>query len=122
MPVASIDKNDARYPLFKFALEASQLMMGEDRKSAGFAGGVLGMFVMSCVFVGHAEGKPMNATKIAHYLNAPRTTVLRKLKELLDAGVLVQRGTYYFLAPGSEKPRASVAKVTALAKRLFANL
>ncbi|UFW91001.1 hypothetical protein BjapCC829_21660 [Bradyrhizobium barranii] len=119
MPAASIDKSDARYPLYKIAIEGALLLQRDHYGGAGITANVMGMFVGFCVFIGHAEGRPMNATKIAHYLDMPRTTVLRKLKELLAAKVIVQRGNFYLIAVGRQKPPASIDKVTALARKLL---
>ncbi|MET4238559.1 hypothetical protein [Bradyrhizobium sp. RT10b] len=119
MPAASIDKSDARYPLYKIAIEGALLLQRDVYRGAGSSANVMGMFVSFCVFIGHAEGRPMNATKIALYLNMPRTTVLRKLKELLAAKIVVQRGNFYLMAVSRQKPPASIDKLTALAKKLL---
>lgn len=37
------------------------------------------LLIGSAIMVGHAENKPMNATKIAQYIGMPRSTVIRKL-------------------------------------------
>jgi hypothetical protein len=63
-----------------------------------FGGIIDNMFVGACVAIGHAEGRPMNATKVAHYLDMPRTTVLRKLEELVELGLLERTGTYYYIS------------------------
>ncbi|MCK1741372.1 hypothetical protein IVA80_10970 [Bradyrhizobium sp. 139] len=47
--------------------------------------------VVACaVGVGHIEGKPMGATKIGHYTDIPRTTVMRKLKRLTEIGTIAE--------------------------------
>jgi|ERR1700758_2959913 hypothetical protein len=56
--------------------------------------------VIACaVAVGHFEGRPMNATKIALYIDMPRTTALRKLTRLVEQGAIARRGNLYYIAP-----------------------
>jgi DNA-binding MarR family transcriptional regulator len=43
------------------------------------------------VFVGTAEGKPMSTTKLALYLGIPRETVRRRLKDMIEAGIVEMR-------------------------------
>jgi predicted transcriptional regulator len=53
--------------------------------------------VAAAVLLGHAEGRAMNATKIATFLNMPRSTVLDRLDRLIARGVIVRiQGRYYF--------------------------
>jgi hypothetical protein len=52
------------------------------------------------VSIGHAEGNPMNATKLAHFIHIPRTTVLRKLDRLIKLGLVVKHdGHSFVIAP-----------------------
>lgn len=45
--------------------------------------------VLCCaIFIGLGENKPMNATKLSEYAGMPRATVIRKLHELEDIGVV----------------------------------
>ncbi|ARK86989.1 helix-turn-helix domain-containing protein [Burkholderia pseudomallei] len=46
------------------------------------------LVLLAAVFVGQAEGKPMNASKLAAYAGIPRPTVIRKLQTLARRGVL----------------------------------
>jgi hypothetical protein len=54
-------------------------------------------WVAAAVALGHAEGRPMNASKIAEYLKLDRVTVMRKLDKLIDAGIIVRDGDDYFM-------------------------
>jgi predicted transcriptional regulator len=56
------------------------------------------LLIGSAIMVGHAEDKPMNATKIAHYIGLPRSTVIRKLNQFLKAGVIARDGNVYLLS------------------------
>ncbi|WP_155755013.1 helix-turn-helix domain-containing protein [Burkholderia pseudomultivorans] len=46
------------------------------------------LVLLAAVFVGQAEGRPMNASKLAAYAGIPRPTVIRKLQALARRGVL----------------------------------
>ena len=47
--------------------------------------------------IGHLDGKPFSAAKLAAYLACPRTSVLRRLDALAKMQIIVRRGTRYFL-------------------------
>ncbi|AWM87343.1 helix-turn-helix domain-containing protein [Microvirga sp. 17 mud 1-3] len=45
--------------------------------------------ILCCaIHVGHAEGRPMSASKLADYAGMPRPTVIRKLRELEACGAI----------------------------------
>jgi hypothetical protein len=54
------------------------------------------LVLIAAVLIGQAEGKPMNASKLATYAGIPRTTVIRKLQALARRGVLerIDSGLY----------------------------
>jgi len=56
------------------------------------------LLIGSAIMDGHAEDKPMNATKIAQYIGLPRSTVIRKLNQFLEAGVIARHGNVYLLS------------------------
>jgi predicted transcriptional regulator len=56
------------------------------------------LLIGSAIMVGHAENKPMSATKIAQYIGLPRSTVIRKLNQFLKAGVIARHGNVYLLS------------------------
>jgi Crp-like helix-turn-helix domain len=75
------------------------------------------LLLIGCaIMVGHAEGRPMNTTKIAHYIGLPRTTVIRKLNEFLRSGVIARYGNVYLL---SEERAHNQTKYVAEAMRIF---
>src|SRR5262249_1227157 len=59
------------------------------------AGG--GLFTGMVVGLGHLEGRPVNAAKIAAILRPPRPTITRKLKELERRKIVVRVGHGYIL-------------------------
>jgi predicted transcriptional regulator len=74
------------------------------------------LLIGSAVMVGHAENRPMNATKIAQYVGLPRSTVIRKLNEFLRAGVIARHGHVYLL---SEERARNQTKYVTEAMRIF---
>lgn len=54
------------------------------------------LVLLAAVFVGQAEGRPMNASKLADYAGMPRPNVIRKLQALARRGVLerIDSGLY----------------------------
>jgi hypothetical protein len=69
---------------------------GREKNDAGVGTMLL---VAAAVVVGHADGKPMSASKVALFVDLPRTTVMRKLHQLEELGVITRRGLVYFLSP-----------------------
>ena len=61
------------------------------------------LLVAAAVLVGHIEGRAMSASKIAHYVALPRTTVIRRLDELVRRGVIERRGRVYCLLPARNR-------------------
>jgi predicted transcriptional regulator len=74
------------------------------------------LLIGSAIMVGHAENRPMNATKISHYVGLPRSTVIRKLNELLRTGVVARHGNVYLL---SEERAHNQTKYVTEAMRIF---
>ena len=74
------------------------------------------LLIGSAIMVGHAENRPMNATKIANYVGLPRSTVIRKLNEFLRVGAVARQGNVYLL---SEERAHNQTKYVAQAMRIF---
>ena len=74
------------------------------------------LLIGSAVIVGHAENRPMNATKISHYVGLPRSTVIRKLNEFSRTGVVARHGNVYLL---SEERAQNQTKYVTEAMRIF---
>jgi DNA-binding IclR family transcriptional regulator len=84
---------------------------------ANFGSTIDGLFVSACVVMGHAENRPMTATKIAHYLRMPRTTVLRKLDELEKLNMIERRGTVFVIPAKRGSTSSHVERSVKLIKR-----
>jgi DNA-binding IclR family transcriptional regulator len=54
------------------------------------------LFIWGGVAMGDYECKPFSASKLATYLRIPRTTVMRRLKQLQDWEMIERRGRYYY--------------------------
>jgi DNA-binding IclR family transcriptional regulator len=50
-----------------------------------------------CVAIGHLDGNPFSAAKLAAYLDCPRTSVIRRLDALAKMQIIVRTGTRYYL-------------------------
>jgi len=74
------------------------------------------LLIGSAIMVGHAENRPMNATKISHYVGLPRSTVVRKLNEFARTGVVARHGNVYLL---SEERARNQTKYVTQAMRIF---
>src|SRR5262245_13516997 len=42
------------------------------------------LFLMMHLFIGHVQGRPLNASRLARITETPRTTVLRRLAALIE--------------------------------------
>jgi len=82
------------------------------------------LIVYGAVLIGHAEGRPMNASKLSHYLGVPRTTVLRKLDELIAKNMVERRENFYFVSehradhPGRDRLRNAARAIREGARAL----
>ena len=105
---ARIDKIDPRYGMYKSVVECCLIAQANTYPGQNFAATIDGLFVSFVVLIAQAEGRPMSASKIANYLNMPRTTALRRLQELCDLNVIVRKGTKYYVPESRQKPSPHV--------------
>lgn len=76
-----------------------ELSFPEER--SGFGSNLELLLVYIGVFIGDAEGRPTTATKIANHCGLSRSTVYRRLDELIGKNKVVREGRSYFIAPGA---------------------
>jgi CRP-like cAMP-binding protein len=82
------------------------------------------VLILIAIAIGYMEGKPFTASKLAAYLDTPRTSVLRKLVQLKREGFVAQRGHTYVLhdnllsSVGIEDTRAAMRMIHSVAERL----
>jgi len=62
------------------------------------------LFLMMHLFIGHVQGKPLSASRLAHVAEMPRTTVLRRLAVLIELGYLERIGNGYYLTAKANVP------------------
>jgi hypothetical protein len=92
-----IDRVTERSILWRMLVELSRSYHLTHFPGESFEANVGMLLVWMTVGLGHVEGKPMNATKIAETMNMPRATAIRKLKELVQRGILLRMGQIYIL-------------------------
>ena len=83
------------------------------------------VLILIAIALGYMEGRPFTASKLAAYLDTPRTSVLRKLAQLKREGFVEQRGHTYVLhdhllnSVGIEDTRAAIRMIRSLAEQLI---
>lgn len=75
------------------------------------------LVLLAAVFVGQAEGKPMNASKLAAYAGIPRPTVIRKLRALARRGVLERIDGGLYALPARVVNGATVMRAADVARK-----
>ena len=55
------------------------------------------LFVGLCVALGQFDERPFSVAKIAAYMHVPRTTVIRRLGQLQDWGLVHREGRHYYM-------------------------
>jgi hypothetical protein len=91
-----------RYAVTRLYVELTRILQDSlcDGVCEAADGECASLSIVACaVAVGHFEGRPMNATKIALYVEMPRTTTLRKLAKLVEYGAVTRQGNAYYLSP-----------------------
>lgn len=66
------------------------------------------MLLYSAVMVGHAEGRLLNASKLADYVGIARPTVVRKLDKMQKSGLVERHGNTYRISPSSANGDAMI--------------
>jgi hypothetical protein len=92
-----LNHRDERIAMMRFFIEVHQIQ----RQQIG-SGDMTAMSIAWIVALGHLEGRLFNASKISSYLSIPRTTVIRKLRWLVEKGAIKQKGNEYSLSSKSE--------------------
>lgn len=70
------------------------------------------LLVACCVTIGHVEGRPMTTTKVAIFLDLPRSTAARRLAELTASGTIIRRAAHYYVADhGESRNAATIARI-----------
>jgi hypothetical protein len=54
-------------------------------------------YIGLCLLFGDVERRPFKVSKVADYMNLPRTTVIRRLEVLKKWKLIERRGTHYYV-------------------------
>lgn len=84
-----------RVTILKMLLEIFRTYCGAYFPGKPFASCSDDLLLVAAIFIGQAEKRPMNPSKLSDFAGMPRPTVIRKLKSLETIGVLeVHEGAY----------------------------
>ena len=84
----SIKEGRLRLPVVRLLLKMVRLVSKTYFDNDLAAANAEELVLCCAVFVGHAEGRPMSATKLADYAGIPRSTTVRKLRALTERGLV----------------------------------
>jgi hypothetical protein len=113
MPTSVLALRNERLAVARTFIELSLIMRESiftSEKLEGRANSGTLLLVACGVMVGHAERKPMNASKIADYVKLPRTVVRRSLNNLLALGVIVRNEKGYVVEPARAANQVSIVR------------
>ncbi len=74
------------------------------------------LLILCAIFVGQAEGRPLNTSKVADFVGMARPTVIRKLSALERAKVLERQGGLFTIRMDRVNSDAAVAACDAACK------
>lgn len=80
------------------AAHIARLRLAGSKAKPYLAGEVENLLLGWAVLLGHASGKPKNASEIGRYLGVPRVTAQRRLDDLEKSGIVVRRGNRYHMS------------------------
>lgn len=66
------------------------------------------LFLYLAIYIGHAEKRPMSAGKISQYIGMPRATVIRRLDDMNERGLIKKTpsgGWYVALDEGQNRAK-----------------
>jgi hypothetical protein len=92
-----LDRSQEQLIIWRMLVDICRHYHAAHFPNESFEGWVDNLLVWMCVGIGHQEGRPLNASKVAQIMNMPRMTAFRKLDELCRRGVLLKMGTQYIL-------------------------
>ena len=86
---------DQRAVTVKMTLEIMRLFCSAYFRADLYGSRAADFVLVGAVFVGQAEGRPLNASKIADFAGLPRATAIRRLIELEQIGIVKRHGKTY---------------------------
>lgn len=80
---------DQRVLILKALLEMMRMHCHGYFSGRRFGTSVADFLLLASIFIGQAEGRPMNPSKLANFAGLPRPTVIRKLRQFETGGLLI---------------------------------
>jgi hypothetical protein len=90
-------KAQQRLTLYRMFVDVARATHRDYMPKLAFGSRLETLVVGVGVAIGHLDGKPFSAAKLAAYLDCPRTSVIRRLDALKKMKIIVRRGTRYYL-------------------------
>lgn len=97
--MSKIHLRELRLETHKLLLRLMRSMTVMYISSNRYEGPAQDVILCSAIFIGQAERKPFNATKLSHYTGIPRPTVIRRLKELERMGFVIKTSKRCYCLP-----------------------
>lgn len=109
--VPEVPQREARLRICHLVVEVLKAINADLFGSGSNFGAELDTIAIGCtVLIGHAEGRPMTAHKLALYLGMPKSTVLRKLERLRAMEVVFEIDGRFFITAARLKANAPLVK------------
>lgn len=93
----TITHADQRIIVLKMLLEVMHVFCGAYFKERKLAACADDLTLVAAIFVGQAEGRPLNASKLANQAGMARPTTIRKLARLQSVGMVERQGRGFVL-------------------------
>jgi hypothetical protein len=90
-------KPEERFAIARMCIDLARITRRGFAPQEPFGNKMETFYVGLCVLMGHIEGNPFTVSKLANYLDAPRSTMVRRLDQLIEFGVVERRGNRYFI-------------------------
>ena len=93
-----VEKSRQRLVLYRLIIDIMRTVHGAYvPASEPFGARLETCFIGLCVAAGDLEGRPFSVAKIAAYMSMPRTTIIRRLAQLENWGLIDREGGRYYV-------------------------
>lgn len=116
---ATIEHAQQRIVVAKTMLDIARLFSSSYFQDERFGSRADDLLLYAALFIGHAESKPMNASKLAEYAGLARPTVIRKLNAMEKRGSVKRIGDGFGLALSLVNSAAALRASEAARKRIL---
>lgn len=114
----TIKNAEQRVAMMKMMLEIMRGFCLAYFKGSRFGSCASDLVLLGAIFVGQAEGRPMNASKLADFAGMPRPTVIRRLAVLIRDGVVARVPNGFEVCTALVNSPAVVAATVAARKQI----